>query len=238
MHWLFLERGNIMVRRKNNIFRGFLYAGKACFWRRFVSIFVVSLFFASCLFIVSNDVDVVADSGGGGVDDGVFGLDYWYMWNVTQNISNVVHNYPNDMIPKGRAWATYGENYNVSGVFSFFTGYESKINNTGSTNISGYLFMKIDYYDTGSEEWVLEQVVVNETTPRIINSESFLALDTIFNEEKVGTGSFEHKNGTYRVYAAFRDPYGDVLWVSQTTGGQQGSGGYYLTDAYEFTVTL
>ena len=79
-----------MVRRKNNIFRGFLYAGKACFWRRFVSIFVVSLFLASCLFIVSNDVDVVADSGGGGVDDGVFGLDYRYMWAIHSGFLNCV----------------------------------------------------------------------------------------------------------------------------------------------------
>ena len=85
--------------------------------------------------------------------------------------------------------------------------HESKINNSGVTNISGYLFMKIDYYGTGLGDWLFDQEVVNDTSPRYISSGGLLALDTIFNREEVTTGSFEHGNGTYRVYVAFRDPW-------------------------------
>ncbi len=48
---------------------------------------------------------------------------------------------------------------------------------------------------------------MNETTPRTINSGSQLALDTIFNG-KIRASNLQHGTGTYRVYAAFRDPEG------------------------------
>ena len=61
---------------------------------------------ASIVVIVINDVDVVATSGGGGNGNNI-GLDYNYMWyNITENLSNVVHKYPENMIPKGRAFGT------------------------------------------------------------------------------------------------------------------------------------
>jgi len=37
-----------------------------------------------------------------------------------------------------------------------------------------------------------------------------LALDQFFNGE-VDTNDLSYGNGTYRVYAAFRDPYGNIL---------------------------
>ena len=128
--------------------------------------------------------------------------------------------------------------FNESDVFSFYTGTESKINNSGDTNISGYLLMQVEFLNTSQGVWELEVVVVNETSPRAIDCGGVLALDTIFNREEVNTGSFVHGNGTYRVYVAFRDPYGNVLWVGGDADSQYGSGGYYLSDTYEFTVTF
>ncbi len=104
-----------------------------------------------------------------------------------------------------------GTNNVVSNPLSFYTGYESKIENTGSTDFKGYLLMQIEFYNTTNSTWVLEQEVVNETTPRTINASDLLALDTIFNPHDVSTGSFSNGDGIYRVYVAFRDIYGDVL---------------------------
>jgi len=121
-----------------------------------------------------------------------------------------------------------GTNHKYSDVYSFYTGYQSKIENTGSTNFTGYLLMQIEFYNTTNSTWILEQEVVNETTTRTINIGSTLALDTIFNPHNVSTSSFTNGNGTYRVYAAFRGPDGDVLVCDDET---------LLEATYQFTVT-
>ncbi len=93
---------------------------------------------------------------------------------------------------------------------------QSKIKNTGSTNIKGYLLIQVQYYDTGkgvAPRWVVDNDTVNETTPRTIDSGNQLALDTIFNGH-VRASDLTHGTGTYRVYAAFRDPEGNVLKTS------------------------
>jgi len=51
---------------------------------------------------------------------------------------------------------------------------------------------------------------INETTPRTINVGEQLALDLIFNGE-ISTSDLANGDGTYRIYAAFRDPDGDAL---------------------------
>jgi hypothetical protein len=121
-----------------------------------------------------------------------------------------------------------GEDYTESNVYKFYTGYQSKIDNTGSTNIQGYLLMQIEYYNTTNSTWVFEQEVVNETTPRTINASDVLALDTIFNPHNVSTGNFTNGDGTYRVYVAFRDIYGDVLVCDDES---------LLESNYQFTDT-
>jgi hypothetical protein len=105
---------------------------------------------------------------------------------------------------------------------------QSKIKNTGSTNISGYLLMQVQYYNASSREWVVDNDTVNETTPRTIVSGQQLALDTIFNN-LVNTDDLTHGDGLYRVYAAFRDPDGDVLVCDDDS---------LLEATYEFTVTF
>ncbi len=120
-----------------------------------------------------------------------------------------------------------GSVYVNSSVFKFYTGCQSRIVNTGSTNISGYLLMQIDYLE--GEEWVLDSEVVNETDAETIIVGGQLGLDDIFNPEEVNTDSLAHGSGTYRVYAAFHDPFGDVLVCDDDS---------LLEASYEFTVNF
>ncbi|HWR27470.1 MAG TPA: LamG-like jellyroll fold domain-containing protein [Candidatus Thermoplasmatota archaeon] len=92
---------------------------------------------------------------------------------------------------------------------------QSKIKNTGSTNIKGYLLIQIQFYNTSQAKWVIDNDTVNESIPRVINaggsgSGSQLGLDTIFNR-LVRASDLTHGTGTYRVYTAFRDPEGNNL---------------------------
>jgi PKD repeat protein len=103
---------------------------------------------------------------------------------------------------------------------------QSKIKNTGSTDIKGYLLMQVQYYNTSV--FCVDHNTINETTPRIINSSEQLALDLIFNG-LVNTNNLTHGSGTYRVYAAFRDPEGNILKCNDETE---------LVATYEFTVTF
>ena len=46
---------------------------------------ITLLIIFSTIVIIPRNFKVEASSGGdGGADDGSIGLDYWYMWNVTQ----------------------------------------------------------------------------------------------------------------------------------------------------------
>jgi len=97
-----------------------------------------------------------------------------------------------------------------SSVYKFYTGYQSKIENTGETNISGYLLMQVQYYNETSENWILDIEVVNQSITQRINVSEQLGLDKFFNGE-VQTNDLTYGDGTYRVYTAFRDPEGNIL---------------------------
>jgi len=89
---------------------------------------------------------------------------------------------------------------------------QSKIVNTGTTDILGYLLMQVHYYNETSDTWMVADDTVNETTSTRINASTQLGLDTIFNEIVVNTSDFtSFGDGIYRVYAAFRDPDGNIL---------------------------
>jgi len=159
----------------------------------------------------------------------------WQVFGTNSSVGNgTYHQTFSNATVNGQWWywkvnVSDGTNYVESGVFSFFTGYQSKIENTGSTNFTGYLLMQIEYYNTTNSTWVLEQEVVNETTPRTINGSDVLALDTIFNPYNVSTSSFTNGDGTYRIYVAFRNPDGNILVTDNETE---------LMTTYEFTVTF
>jgi hypothetical protein len=94
---------------------------------------------------------------------------------------------------------------------------QSKIKNTGSTNIKGYLLIQIQYYNSTQGKWLVEKDTINETSARTINTGQQLALDRIFNGH-VRTNDLSHNMSNYRVYAAFRDPYQNIL---KTNDGKQ-----------------
>jgi hypothetical protein len=88
---------------------------------------------------------------------------------------------------------------------------QSKIKNTGSTNIKGYLLIQVQFYNTSQGKWIVEKDTINETsTRRTINTGQLLALDTIFNGH-VRISDLTHNDSIYRVYAAFRDPLNNIL---------------------------
>jgi hypothetical protein len=87
---------------------------------------------------------------------------------------------------------------------------QSKIKNTGSTNIKGYLLIQVQFYNTSQSKWIVDNDTINETTSRTITSGSQLGLDTIFNG-KIRVSNLQHGTGNYRVYAAFRDPERNIL---------------------------
>jgi nitrous oxidase accessory protein NosD len=105
---------------------------------------------------------------------------------------------------------------------------QSKIKNTGSKNIKGYLLMQVQYYNTSNSTWVVDNDTVNETTPRTIDAGGQIGLDTIFDNH-INTWNLSHGNGTYRVYAAFRDPDGNVLQINDSS---------FLNASYEFNVSM
>jgi hypothetical protein len=71
---------------------------------------------------------------------------------------------------------------------------------------------------------------INETTKRTITVGNTLGLDTIFNDEvDAGHASGTYGNGNYRIYAALRDPEGNVLECDDSTK---------LEATYEFTIQV
>jgi hypothetical protein len=107
---------------------------------------------------------------------------------------------------------------------------QSKIKNTGSTTFKGYLLIQVQYNDSGT--WVVDNDLVNETSPRTITILDQLALDKSFNG-MLKASELHNGNGTYRVYTAFRDPNGAILKTERVNGGRIGSA--ELKAWWEFT---
>ena len=75
--------------------------------RKGIVLVLTLLLLLSAIVILPNNFDTEAGSGEK-EGEGIEGLDYDYMWDVTLNLSNVVHNYPSGLIPKGRAFGSWG----------------------------------------------------------------------------------------------------------------------------------
>ncbi len=93
---------------------------------------------------------------------------------------------------------------------------QSKIVNAGAYDITGYLLMQIHYYKSSLQRWIVDHTIIEESSPRRINSSETLALDTLFNGQ-VNTWNLSYDSGLYRVYAAFCDANGFVLRCDDDT---------------------
>ena len=77
---------------------------------------ITTLLCISTIVTINNDVNVEAIAGGDDEVGEIIGLDLDFMWNVTKNLSYVVHNpevYPSgeNVIRKGRAFGTEGDRW-------------------------------------------------------------------------------------------------------------------------------
>jgi hypothetical protein len=159
----------------------------------------------------------------------------WQVFGINNSIGNgTYHQTMANASVNGQWWywkvnVTDGVASVKSSVYKFYTGYESKIKNTGSTNISGYLLMQVQFFD-GYNNWVVAVNGPDETTPRTILVGEQFGLDTVFND-KINTSFLidDFGTGLYRVYACFRDPDGNVLVCDDDS---------LLETWYEFTVNI
>ncbi len=166
----------------------------------------------------------------------------WQVFGANNSVNNGTYRQVfSNATENGKWWywkvqVSDGTSSNESSVYKFYTGSQSKIDNIGSTSIKGYLVIQVQFYNTTSSTWVVAIDTINETTARTIHwddpyndQQLIYPLDTIFNG-LVNTSSLSsYGNGTYRIYAAFRDPDGDILKCDDETE---------LVATYEFTVTF
>jgi hypothetical protein len=164
----------------------------------------------------------------------------WLSFGTNTTSDGTCHQTFSNATENGKWWywkvnVSDGTTYTVSSVYKFYTGYQSKIVNTGTTSIKGYLLIQVQFYNTTTSMWVVDNDTTNETAPRTIHWNGYdtpnmdvLALDTIFNG-LVNTNDLAQGSGTYRVYVAFRDPNGNILKCDDETE---------LVATYQFTVTL
>ncbi|RLF36859.1 MAG: hypothetical protein DRN08_00535 [Thermoplasmata archaeon] len=173
-----------------------------------------------------------------------------WVWKEMYNISQDIYEYVfNDTWQWGDysyyVWAndTWGS-FNTSGINEFYVranismevftenaSYNpntqvnltnSTANNTGTTNITGYLFMKVQRYSNG---WMDVSTVVDNEFHNI-SSGSWINLSQIW----LNNGAWDtdkHPGGLYRVYAELRDPYNNTL---------RNDDGSLIYDTYQFNV--
>jgi len=140
----------------------------------------------------------------------------WQVFGTNNSVSNgTYHQTFLNATENGKWWywcvnVTDGRNYTTSSIYKFYTGYESVIKNTGSTNISGYLSIQLQFYCEPTDTWVVAYDAVNEDNPRTINASDQLVLDAIFNG-LLNVSNISYLNGTYRVYVSLKTPDGQVL---------------------------
>ena len=160
----------------------------------------------------------------------------WQIFGTNISVGNgTYHQTFSNASENGKWWYWYvnvtdvSDNSFNSDIFAFYTGNQSKVKNTGSTDIKGYILVEVEYYNSSLGNWTIVDDTVNETTSRTISSGGQFGLDTIFNG-LINTSSLldSFGNGTYRVYASFRDPDGDVLVCDDES---------LLESTYEFTIT-
>ena len=73
----------------------------------------------------------------------------------------------------------------------------------------------LEYYNETSSNWT-EDFTVLDGDIITVNSSTEFGIDTVFNG-LVNTDDLSFGNGTYRVYVAFKDPYGNILICDDST---------------------
>jgi hypothetical protein len=190
----------------------------------------------------------VSDAGGDSMDVSWLSNSSgtWQVFGTNNSVNNgTYHQNFSNATENGKWWywkvnVTDGTNYTESDVYKFYTGCQSKIENTGSYHFKGYMMINIDYYNESSEEWEIVFDVIDDLSPTTVlwedpggsPDQNILALDGIFNglmNTSYITNYTDYDNGPYRIYVALIDPYGNVLVCDDETE---------LEATYEFEITF
>ncbi len=126
---------------------------------------------------------------------------------------------------KVKAESTSGTTW--SPIYKFYTGRESKIVNTGTTNITGFVYIEAQYFDEGYQEWLPDVTVVNETQLRQIGVGGVLPLDEIFNAQELRANELHPENVPHRLVVTLQDSDGNILRCDD---------GRLMMASWEFTV--
>jgi hypothetical protein len=152
------------------------------------------------------------------------------------NIS-MVYNAATEWYEYNRSWATVGQYFYEVKAYEgsvldqeeinyIDVDYQSRIYNKQTTNnITAHVLMQVEFYNTTTSSWVLDDVCYNSSHQ--ITTETNLKLDDLFNGTWHTTDNASFGGGTYRVYVAYTDPSGNVL---------ENLDGTYMNDSYNFTL--
>lgn len=136
--------------------------GRGDMKNKIACVLVVTLLMSlSAIVIIPNEFRVEATPIGD-EDGGSIGLDYDFLWNVTEKIANVVHDYPTGMIPKGRAFGTWGDRYTADYILV------SEMNNIGLENVRK---LQIGHIPNSKREDYSTKVEVNDYSLSIYHSD-------------------------------------------------------------------
>jgi hypothetical protein len=169
----------------------------------------------------------------------------WYWGNSTGNCTHLFgincsvgngtyyQNFSNATV-NGQWWywkvvVDDGYGSNMSDIYRFFTGVQSKIVNSGMYPLQGCLLVQVQFFNTTTQQWVKSCDVYNWTDPDVFKAGQQVALDTIFNGYADTTSLIAlYGYGMYRVYAALRDQNGHVYVLDDETK---------LEATWNFTIT-
>jgi hypothetical protein len=104
---------------------------------------------------------------------------------------------------------------------------QSKVENFGPLHASCYLFMKTQFWN--GTTWLDDDVVINETAPRVLDAPDVLKLDIIWNPRNYSTNNLSFGTGHYRVYSACHDNQSNVL---------MNINGSFVNNTYNFTYDI
>ncbi len=157
-----------------------------------------------------------------GIEDDIGSLEYMNGFLDEVRISNTVRSM--DWINQTKEMAEYQSSYVDFGEEEEYI-IESKLTNTGSYNLTGYLLMRIQQYSGGT--WNDYGIpVVDDWVPRTIIPGNSLDISAVW----VSNGAWDtdsHDGGLYRVHSSIRNPDSGILTDTN---------GYNIEATYNFTI--
>lgn len=162
----------------------------------------------------------------------------WVAFGWNNSVGNgTYHQTFSNATENGKWWywkvnVSDSKGYTVSNVFKFYTGYQSKIANTGSYDCLGYLYMDVHKKNDSSGNWTVLMDIICDTIPLNLSTtgdNSTIAFDSMFNGIFNSSELWYYGNGTYRLYVAFMNPHDEVLVTDDSRK---------LEATYEFEVTF